>query len=158
MVGIGPAPTYNNIEALSQQYYSQCLQNLIECIELLLDRGLSLANDLGTELDLDNLIRMDTATRVKAAADAIGSGAMSPNEARFRYFDLGPVTGGETPYLQQQNYSLLALSKRDSQADPFGSASPVPALPEPSDEDETPEDADKLIADLFRKELVMTTV
>jgi HK97 family phage portal protein len=156
MIGVGPAPSYANVEALSQQYYSQCLQALIESIELLLDRGLGLASDLGTELDLDNLLRMDTPSRVKAAADSIGSGALSPNEARRRYFDLGPVPGGDTPYLQQQNFSLAALAKRDAQADPFGVANP-PSLPspqpEPPQEDETPAEADKLIAALFRKEL-----
>ncbi len=122
MIGVGQAPTYNNIEALNQQYYAQCLQTLIETIELLLDEGLGLdkqAPKLGTEFDLDSLLRMDTASRVKAASDSIGSGAVSPNEARKRYFDLPPTPGGETPYLQQQNFSLAALAKRDSQPDPF---------------------------------------
>ena len=40
MIGVGPAPTYNNIEALNQHYYSQCLQVLMEEIEVLLDEGL----------------------------------------------------------------------------------------------------------------------
>ena len=34
--------------------------------------------------------------------------------------------GGDAVYLQQQNYSLAALAKRDAQADPFGTA-PAPA-------------------------------
>ena len=79
MIGVGPPPTYNNIEALNQQYYSQCLQSLIENIELLLDEGLELPKPYGTEFDLDDLLRMDTATKVKAAADAVGSGTMAPN-------------------------------------------------------------------------------
>ena len=110
----GSAPTYN-IEALNQQYYSQCLQSLIENIELLLDEGLELPKPYGTEFDLDDLLRMDTATKVKAA-DAVGSGTMAPNEARRRYFDLGPTEGGESPYLQVQNHSLAALAKRDQTA------------------------------------------
>jgi hypothetical protein len=52
MVGIGQPPTYNNIEALNQAYYSQCLQSLIESIELLLDEGLELPKPLGTEFEL----------------------------------------------------------------------------------------------------------
>jgi phage portal protein BeeE len=32
-----------------------------------------------------------------------------------------PVDGGDTPYLQQQNYSLSALNKRDALEDPFKS-------------------------------------
>jgi HK97 family phage portal protein len=118
MAGIGQPPTYNNIEALNQQYYSQCLQSLIENIELLLDEGLELPQPYGTEFDLDDLLRMDTATKVRAAADAVGSGTIAPNEARRRYFDLGPTQGGESPYLQVQNYSLAALAKRDQNSNP----------------------------------------
>jgi phage portal protein BeeE len=137
MVGVGSAPTYNNIEALNQQYYSQCLQSLIENIELLLDEGLELPKPYGTEFDLDDLLRMDTATKVKAAADAVGSGTMAPNEARRRYFDLGPTAGGESPHLQVQNYSLAALAKRDQNSTPVTPGLDHPAAePPPSVADE----------------------
>jgi phage portal protein BeeE len=54
---------------------------------------------------------------------------LAPNEARRR-LNLKPVTGGDTPYLQQQNYSLEALSKRDSKDDPFATKTPTaPAKP-----------------------------
>lgn len=141
MIGVGPAPAYNNIEALNQQYYTQCLQIHVESIELLLDEGLQLVGGtgpkLGTEFDLDDLLRMDTAARIKAGAEAIGSALMSPNEARFRFADLGRVEGGATPYLQQQNYSLAALAKRDQSADPFASKTPAatssaPPVPPPA--------------------------
>jgi HK97 family phage portal protein len=122
MIGVGPPPTYNNIEALQGQYYAQCLQAHIEAIEVLLDEGLGLGpgfgNKLGVEFDLDGLLRMDTATKVKAAADALKSGALAPNEARARYFDLPPTEGGESPYLQIQNYSLAALARRDANSTP----------------------------------------
>jgi HK97 family phage portal protein len=126
MIGVGNPPPYANIEPLQQQYYAQALQSLIENLELCLDEGLELPAPYGTQVDLDDLFRMDTVTRADAAAKAIGSGGMSPNEARHKYFDLGPVTGGDTPYLQVQNYSLAALNKRDS-GDPF--APVTPALP-----------------------------
>jgi phage portal protein BeeE len=128
MVGIGPPPNYNNIEALNQQYYAQCLQSLIEAFELCLDEGLELPKPYGTEFAIDDLLRMDTATKVKAAADGIGAGALAPNEARKRYFDLGPVAGGDSPYLQAQNYSLEALAARDA-ADPFAKPTPPPPTP-----------------------------
>jgi HK97 family phage portal protein len=131
-IGVGNPPTYNNIEALDGQYYSQCLQIHIESIEECLDHGLGLGasygNNYGTEFDLDGLLRMDTATKVKAAQDAIGSGAMAPNEARMRYFDLGPKEGGDSPFLQQQYYSLAALYKRDQQQ----GAPPTPDINNPS--------------------------
>lgn len=147
MVGIGAMPTYNNIEALNQQYYTQCLQALIESIEIGLDEGLGLDSKkegkiYGTEFDLDDLLRMDTATRIKAVGDAIKAGFLAPNEGRKK-FDLKPVQGGDTPYLQQQNYSLAALDKRDQSDDPFASKSPTPAAPaadaSDADNDNSPE-------------------
>ena len=123
MVGAAPPPAYNNIEALNQQYYSQCLQHYIEAIESLLDDGLGLTaitgRDIGVEFELDDLLKMDTATQIDALNKAVGGGWMSPDEARARR-NLKPVPGGATPYLQQQNYSLAALDKRDTGADPFG--------------------------------------
>jgi hypothetical protein len=73
-------------------------------------------------------MRMDTATLVRSISEAIGSGAMAPNEGRKR-LSLPPVAGGDTPYLQQQNYSLAALDERDK-------ASPLvvrDVTPEPQD-------------------------
>ena len=146
MVGLGNLPANTNPESLQIQYYSQCLQNLIESIELLLDEGLEMTTNargrpIGTEFDLDDLLRMDTATLVKASSDAIKGGGMAPNEARARYLALGPVAGGESPYLQQQNFSLSALAKRDAKADPFTktptSAAPAPAADAEGNDDET---------------------
>lgn len=154
LVGIGAVPANSTPETLQIQYYSQCLQNLIECIEILLDEGLEMTTNaagqrIGTEMDLDDLIRMDTSSKVKASADAIKGGGMAPNEARARYLDLGPVPGGDAPYLQQQNYSLEALAKRDARSDPFASAAPAPppAPPAPPDLSAgSPEDAAAMAA------------
>jgi HK97 family phage portal protein len=120
-IGVGTMPTYNNIEALNIEYYSQCLQVLIEAAELCLDEGLGMGENIGTEFDVDNLLRMDTTALINAEKEAVGAGIKSPNEARRR-LDLKPVAGGNSPYLQQQNYSLEALARRDAQADPFGTA------------------------------------
>lgn len=124
-IGVGAMPAYNNIEALDQAYYSQTLQEPIECIELLLDEGLELPTGYGTEFDLDGLLRMDTRTQVAVLGDEIRAGYLSPNEARQRR-GLAPTTGGESPMMQQQNYSLEALAKRDAGADPFGTAQAGP--------------------------------
>lgn len=129
MINAGTAPAYNNVEALNQQYYSQCLQFHIESIEICLDEGLGLDNmsgrTYGVEFDLDDLLRMDTPTKVKTVIEGL-KGLYTPNEGRRR-FDLPPVAGGDTVYLQQQNYSIEALNKRDSQDDPFGTAKPSPS-------------------------------
>jgi HK97 family phage portal protein len=128
-VGVGPYPTVGNVEALNQQYYSDCLQALITSFEAALEDGIGLAGTgYGVALDIDDLIWLDTATRTKAAHDAIGSGAMAPNEARKTYFGLGSVKGGDSPYMQEQNYSLEALAERDANK-PFNKPAPgVPAV------------------------------
>lgn len=135
MVGVGGAPTYNNINALNQQYYAQCLQIHIESIELCLDEGLALPSNYGTEFDLDGLLRMDTATQFEALQKGVAGGFLAPNEAR-RKLDLPKLTGGDTVYLQEQNYSLSALAKRDAKDNPFekGSAAAVADKP-PVEED-----------------------
>lgn len=134
MIGAADPPTYNNIESLNQQYYSQCLQKYFEAVELLLDEGLGLTevpgHTYGTEFDLDDLLRMDTATLVEAEGKAVGAGIKAPNESRRR-LNLPPVVGGATPYLQQQNYSLQALNKRDTQTNPFAPAKPPAPPPAP---------------------------
>jgi HK97 family phage portal protein len=162
-VGVGVLPTYNNVQALNVEYYSQALQSHIEEIEELLDAALGIGwgEGLGTEFDTDNLLRMDTVTQVTAIRDAVGAGVMSPNEGRAK-LDLKPVTGGDSPFLQQQNYSLAALAKRDAQADPFASATPpappsapaadaVPALPPPAKKSDDIEE--EALAQLFALEL-----
>lgn len=160
MVGVGPVPPNNNIEALQNQYYTQCLQNLIECIELLLDEGLGLATGLYTELDLDSLLRMDTTSKVKAAVDLVGGGTFAPNEARRRWFNLRGVDGGDSVYLQQQNYSLEALARRDAQADPFAKGTPanppglaVAETPAPAPADAQVKGIAEYLGALLREEL-----
>jgi HK97 family phage portal protein len=137
-VSIGAAPSYNNIEALDAQYYTQCLQVLIEAIELCLDEGLETGDRLGTEFDLDQLLRMDSATMMDVLDKS--SGKMTPNEQRKK-LGLKPVKGGDSPMLQQQNYSLEALAKRDEQENPFGNA-PAPAPVEPPANDNADAEAD----------------
>lgn len=131
--GVGPAPTYDNVEALNLQYYTDALQIHIESIEELLDQGLGIARPLGTEFDLDYMFRMDTVALVKAEAEAVKAGIKGPNESRRR-FSLPPVAGGSIPYLQQQNYSLEALAKRDAKGDPWEKPQADPVRPpEPPD-------------------------
>lgn len=137
----GAVASGTSVEALNQAYYSDCLQTLIESLELVLDEGLAVPKGHGVELDLDNLLRMDTAARYEAYDKAIKS-FMKPNEAR-RKENLPPVVGGDAVYLQQQNYSLEALAKRDAREDPFATAAPqrraedaVPARSEDDDDEE----------------------
>jgi HK97 family phage portal protein len=132
--GLGPMPTHVNIQALNVEYYSQCLQSLIEAAELCLDEGLECPMGLGTEFDIENLLRMDSTTLMNVLKEGVMAAIVAPNEARAR-MDLPPVEGGDSPLAQQQNYSLAALAKRDAQDDPFavgGGAGAPGALVDPN--------------------------
>lgn len=149
-VGVGSMPTYQNAEVLNQIYYDDCLQKLIEAIEGLIDDGLELSNvdgrTLRAQFDLDGLLRMDTATKIKTLSEAVRGGLYAPNEARAK-LGAKPKPGGDSVYLQQQNYSLEALAKRDASDDPFGTAKPEPAPPAPADkEDDVKPTADEKAA------------
>lgn len=114
-IGLGPMPTANNTAALNQQYYEQALQPIVDNIELRLDEGLELEFPFETWLDESVLLRMDPSTRLDAHSKAIGGGWFAPNEAR-REENRPPVPGGDSPMMQQQNYSLIALAKRDEKS------------------------------------------
>src|SRR4029077_12503480 len=91
-IGVGALPSYNNVQALNTEYYSQALQAHIEEFEELLDHDLGLGGwgtGLGTEFDIDNLLRMDSVTQITAIRDAVGAGVMAPNEGRAK-IDLKP--------------------------------------------------------------------
>lgn len=136
MIGIGAPPPYANIEPLLQQYYNQCIQILLTKCERALDNGLGIYEPIqtpagpvqyGTEFDIDDLIWMDSATRTKAAREAIQSGGVSPNEARRKYFGLGPIAGGASAYMQNQMWPLQQLESRPTTTAP--AAPPAPPAP-----------------------------
>lgn len=134
-IGMGTVPANSNVQAQNIEYYSSCLQSLIESIELCLDEGLGMDGlSIGTEFDIDSLMRMDTATQYDVAAKA--KGIKTLDEQR-KMIGVGKVSaGGDTIYLQQQDHSLAAIAARDSQLI-AGINTPPPPAPEPevSDED-----------------------
>jgi len=132
-------PTVANAAQYNQEYYSECLQKHIEDIELLLEEGLSLPSGYHVELDLEGLLRMDGETRARVHAMLTGAGIKQIDEARFDE-NLPSVPGGDSCYLQQQNYSLAALAKRDAKEDPFAPAAAKPQ-PAPQPPDNAPADA-----------------
>ncbi|UIK05012.1 phage portal protein [Neorhizobium galegae] len=149
-IGLGPMPTNNNVQSLNVEYYSQCLQVLLESIELCLDEGLAIGEALGTEFDTDNLLRMDSVTQMDMLDKS--KGIMAPNEQRKR-LDLKPVAGGDSPMLQQQNFSLEALAKRDAQDDPFGRAPKASPIVDEGDPAAAEADKALFMRATLRKEL-----
>lgn len=133
-IGVGTMPSYNNIQSLNVEYYSQCLQVLIESIELCLDEGLGTGENLGTELDTDNLLRMDSVTQMEVLDKS--KSVMTLDERRKK-LDLKGVNGGNTIYLQQQDHSIEAIAARDKQLiaqannPPAAATQPEPVPPEP---------------------------
>lgn len=156
LADIGQPPPYANVEPLLQKYYSQCLQEKILGIEMSLDDGMGLGrqfgNRYGIEFDTDDLIWLDWAARSKSAQDGISAGGMSPNEARRRFYGLGPVEGGETPYLQEQNWPLRLLAARELPTRQPTQPEPLPAT-EPEEEEDGEELEAASVSDLLRKEL-----
>ncbi len=135
-MGIGADPTYNNIEALNQGYYSDCLQKRIEKMELCLDEGLELTSvpgkTLGVELDLDDLLRMDTAALI--TAEKAADGIKTPNESRRR-MNLPPIKGGDTVYKQHQDYPIEVIFARKDVQTGTPDVAPTPAPDEPSEDE-----------------------
>jgi HK97 family phage portal protein len=138
MVGVGQEPNYNNVQNLTLRYYSQCLQVLIESIEICLDEGLGMGESIGTEFDLDGLLRMDSLAQMEVLEKS--KGKLTPNEQRKR-LELPPVTGGDTVFMQEQDHSLEWLARRDAQ--PIEAPAPEPA----------PEERAAMMRDTLRKEL-----
>jgi HK97 family phage portal protein len=105
MVGIGSIPAGLGVDGVYQLYYQNALQTHIEHKEALLDEGLRVAAPLGIELDLEPLLRMDEGKRADVATKLI-KGVGSTNELRAKYFNWGPLVGGDTVYMQQQDFPL----------------------------------------------------
>lgn len=151
-IGFGTLPS-GKVEEMNLIYYSDCLQVLIEEFEQCMTDGLSLPERHSVELDIDSLWRMDTESKFRMLSEAI-KGVMAPNEARRRV-NLKPVEGGDSVYMQQQNFSLEALARRDAQADPFSTAQPEPDPAPQADPEE--DQTRKLEAELFMLKALKAT-
>lgn len=151
-IGVGQAPSYNNIEALQQDYYNTCLQSLIEEYEACMDEGLGLetktgGRQMGVELDLDGLLRMDTATQIDVLQKAVSGSITTINEARRR-LNYGKVEGGDSIWMQQQDTSLAALAERDRNGIGLD-GQPLGAPVTPDDPEEEPEEQEDGTAERF---------
>lgn len=139
-VGVVDVQGTTNVENLNEIYYSDCLQALIEARENLLDEGLDLsAFKVEAFLDLGALIRMNQSSKMAYLKEGVSAGLIAPNEGRAELGML-PVEGGNSPMIQQQNYSLEALAKRDAKDDPFNTSSSATKTTEsPKTDEEQPE-------------------
>lgn len=125
-IGVGAMPSYNNVQALNVEYYSQALQRHVEDIELCLDEGLGIGEKYGAEFDLDDLLRMDSGTLYDVAAKMKGIGTL---DEQRRKVNLPRTTGGNTIYMQQQDHSIEAIAARDAQLIEGANNPPTDPLP-----------------------------
>lgn len=145
MAGVGTEPNYNNVQNLTLRYYSQCLQVLIESIEACLDEGLGMDGvTIGTEFDTDELLRMDTVTQFDVAQKAKGTGTLNEIRRRVNY---GPVEGGDTIYLQQQDHSLAAIAARDAQ---LIEGAKAPAVVDPANDNAMEAQAAAALVEIYK--------
>jgi HK97 family phage portal protein len=136
MVGIGGIPNGLGVDGVYQLYYQNALQTHIEHMEVLLDEGLRISAPLGVELDLGPLLRMDVGKQADVHTKLVGGGIETPNEGRLP-FNLPPLDGGDTVYMQQQDFPLdqVRLNKINQVAADQAPADPEPEPAELSEED-----------------------
>ena len=121
---------------LDRGYYSGCLQSPIEEMEACLDDGLGLDGvTKGVDLDLDGLMRMDTKTQMEALKIGVDAGIIAPNEGR-KQVNLPPLDGGDTVYMQQQDFPLDQV-RQNKIVQPSPAPAPVPEPADVSDEDKS---------------------
>lgn len=115
-INLGNPPS-GSIESLNLEYYMTCLHSHVEAIDTLLDEALGLRGfgttgpNLGVELDIDSLIRMDKGAQYDALQKS--KGILTLDEQRRR-IGVGKVDFGDTIYAQYQDHSLAAIAARDS--------------------------------------------
>lgn len=151
MVGVGQAPTYNNIEALTIQYYSQCLQDLVCSLEECLNLGLNIQGRFRIKLDVESLFRMDKSSMADFVNKLVAGKIMTPDEGRAK-FGLSGTAGGDTLWGQKQDYPLGVLSERHAEG-LMETPAPVEAPEEPG-EPEEPEDQEMNLDPIIIKGLL----
>ena len=141
LVGVGQAPSGKKPAELKQDYYDQCLHVLIEEFELCMDDGLAYPAKYETWLDLDVLLRMDEATQVDTITKGIQGSLFTINNGRKRV-GLPPLPGGDTVYMQQQDFPLQEVMNNKL-------AEAAPEAPEPVETEEAEAAAAEVARQLF---------
>lgn len=150
----GPIPAGQKVGDLNQIYFNDALHSLIEEMEACLDDGLALPPNYRTELELDNLLRMDPATQAEVLSKLVSGSIQTINAAR-RAINEPPLEGGDTVYMQQQDFPLdqVRLNKLPPTQPP--AAPPAPAEPPApaSEPEEVSEEELRALAEYIEKEL-----
>jgi HK97 family phage portal protein len=154
-IGIGAIPAGLGVDAINLLYHEDALSGHIEAMENLLDEALSLPTDWGIWLDTSPLFRMDEGAKAEVATKLVGGGVETPNEGRLR-FNLPPLEGGDTVYMQQQDFPLDQVRKNkivDAEQNPI-----PPANDDTAEQIEAAnEEARQLRAELWQRKALDAT-
>lgn len=148
IIGKGTLPAGLKVDDLFNIYLRTALQKHIEAMENLLEEGLGVTMPQGIDMDTEPLLRMDFQKRAEVWGGMVGNGLATPNEGRLP-FNLPPLEGGDTVYLQQQDYPLDQVAQNKiAQANPAPVEPAAPEAAQPEDDQED-EEARALAAELF---------
>lgn len=130
IVSIGSIPAGLKADDMMGLYYQRALQKHIEAMEALLNKGLGIPEPMTVELDLEPLLRMDPQRRAEVWGKLANDGIATPNESRLP-FNLGPLAGGDTVYMQQQDFPLDQVRQN---VIPQPAPTPLPSPPSTDEE------------------------
>ncbi len=136
-IGIGSIPAGLGVDAINLLYHEDALSGHIESMENLLDEAIALPADWGVWLDTDPLFRMDQGKKAEVETKLVGGNIKTPNEGRLA-FDLPPLEGGDTVYMQQQDFPLDQVRKNK-----IVDADLKPIIPSASETENADDDQDE---------------
>jgi HK97 family phage portal protein len=149
-IGIGSIPAGLGVDAINLLYMDDALSGPMESMENLLDEALNIPSKMGIWMDTEPLLRMDQGKKAEVQTKLVGGGISTPNEGRLQ-FNLVPLEGGDTVYMQQQDFPLDQVRKNkivDAEQNPV-------APPEDDPEDDTASDEiRRLTTELFMRKAI----
>jgi hypothetical protein len=152
-LGLGNT-TYSSTEALNSDWLASGLGFVLNHIEEAFGNLFKLKGqpDEYLEFDTSALLRSAFKDRMEGWAAGTKGGIVARNEAR-REFELKPVTGGDEPWVQQQDIPLSVAFDNAKNPPP---PPPKPALPAPDPNAPAPDPTSQESADFmadYRKHL-----
>ena len=143
-VGLGSIPAGLTVDAINQLYYNDALQAPIQAMEALLTAGLDAA-PFRVDMDETVLMRMDMGKKAEYHSALVSGSIETINNARLE-FNLPPLEGGDTVYMQQQDFPLEQVRQNV-----LPSNAPAPEEPQPTEEEV--DDQARALAAFFQKEM-----
>ena len=121
--------TYNNTEQLINHWLSTDLGHTIKLIETAFENFFETSSSESINFDEKILLRTNMKDRLETYGQGVLRGIYSPNEVR-QLEGLGPVEGGDKPYMQQQMVPVGENPIMDTPAsDAKEPADPADAIP-----------------------------